>query len=138
MRCEPVLTAAPSWQITGTAAMMKRLAVASLFLALSCLGASASTCNVSEFLLYAPSGVQVPDLDSLVMDQSPVTTSGTSAQSTAFSGNTKMIQISCDTQSAMAYGTNPTATTSNMTIPAGMFVYFKVSGSKKVAFILRP
>jgi hypothetical protein len=118
--------------------MMKRLAVASLFLALSCLGASASTCNVTEFLLYAPSGVQVADLDSLVMDQAPITTSSTTAQSAAFSGDTKMIQISCDTQSAMAYGTNPTATTSNMTISAGLFIYFKVSGGKKVAFILRP
>jgi hypothetical protein len=117
---------------------MKRVAVASLFLALSCLGAMASTCNVTEFPLYAPAGVQVADLDSLVTDQSPITTSGTTAQSAAFSGDTKMIQISCDTQSAMAYGTNPTATTSSMTIPAGSFIYFKVSGGKKVAFILRP
>jgi hypothetical protein len=130
--------AAPCRRITGTAAMMKRLAAASLFLALSCLGAFASTCNVTEFLLYAPGGVQVADLDSLVTDQSPITTSGTTAQSAAFSGDTKMIQISCDTQSAMAYGSNPTATTSNMTIPAGSFIYFKVTGGKKVAFILRP
>jgi hypothetical protein len=118
--------------------MMKRLLAASLFLALSSLGASASTCNVTEFLLYAPSGVQVADLDSLVTDQSPITTSGSSAQSAAFNGDTKMIQISCDTQSAMAYGSNPTATTSSMTIPAGSFIYYKVTAGKKVAFILRP
>jgi hypothetical protein len=118
--------------------MMKRLAVASLFLALSCLGALASTCNVTEFLLYAPAGVQIADLDSLKVDQSPITTSSTTAQSAAFGGDTKMIQISCDTQSAMSYGANPTATTSNMTIPAGLFIYYKVTAGNKVAFILRP
>ena len=118
--------------------MMKRLFAASLLLVLSCLGAMASTCNVTEFRLYAPSGVQIADLDALVTDQSPITTSGSSAQSAAFSGDAQMIQISCDTQSAMAYGTSPTATTSNMTIPAGLFVYYKVTGGKKVAFILRP
>lgn len=117
---------------------MKRLLVAGLLLALSCASALASTCNVTEFLLYAPSGVQIADLDSLVTDQSPITTSGSSAQSAAFSGDTKMIQISCDTQAAMAYGSSPAATTSNMTIPAGAFIYFKVTGGKKVAFILRP
>lgn len=118
--------------------MLKRLLAASLFLGLSCAASLASTCNVTEFLLYAPSGVQIADLDALIADQTPVTTSGSSAQSAAFSGDTKMIQISCDTQSAMAYGSNPTATTSNMTIPAGAFIYFKVTGGKKVAFILRP
>ena len=46
--------------------MMKRLFAASLLLVLSCLGAMASTCNVTEFRLYAPSGVQVADLDALV------------------------------------------------------------------------
>lgn len=117
---------------------MKRLVAAiAVLLGLSC-PALASTCNVTEFLLYAPGGVQIADLDSLVTDQSPITTSSSSAQSAAFSGDTKMIQISCDTQSAMAYGSNPTATTSKMTIPAGLFVYYKVSGGNKVAFILRP
>jgi hypothetical protein len=117
---------------------MKRFLAASLFLALSCASGFASTCNVTEFLLYAPGGVQVADLDALVVDQAPITTSGTSAQSAAFAGDTKMIQISCDTQSAMAYGSSPTATTSNMTIPAGAFIYYKVTAGKKAAFILRP
>lgn len=117
---------------------MKRLICAGLFLVLSCATALASTCNVTEFPLYAPSGVQVADLDALVADQSPISTSGSSAQSAAFSGDTQLIQISCDTQSAMAYGSNPTATTSNMTIPAGLIIYYRVKGGKKVAFILRP
>jgi len=102
------------------------------------LGAIASTCNVTEFLPCAPAGVQIADLDSLVTDQIPITTSDSSAQSPAFGSDTKMIQISCDTQSAMAYGSNPSATTSNMTIPAGLFLYYSVTSGKKVAFILRP
>lgn len=116
---------------------MKRLLLA---LAILLLPAQvlASTCNVTEFRLYAPGGVQVADLESLVTDQTPVTTSGSSAQSAAINGDTKLVQISCDTQSAMAYGANPTATTSNQTIPAGVFIYFGVAPGKKLAFILRP
>jgi hypothetical protein len=117
---------------------MKRFLATIILLGLSITSAAASTCNVTEFLLSAPSGVQIADLDALIVDQSPITTSGASAQSAAFAGDTKMIQISCDTQSAMAYGANPTATTSNMTIPAGSFIYYKVTAGKKVAFILRP
>jgi len=116
---------------------MKRLALA-LALLLLPTAAFASSCNVTEFRLYAPSGVQIADLESMVTDQSPVTTSGSSAQSAAFSGDTKMIQVSCDTQAAMAYGTSPTATTNNQVIPAGLPIYFAVAGGKKVAFILRP
>lgn len=116
---------------------MKRFLLA-LALLLFPAQAFASTCNVTEFLLYAPGGVQIADLDSLVTDQTPITTSATTAQSAAFSGDTKMIQVSCDTQAAMAYGSNPTATTSNMTIPVGSMIYWKVTGGKKVAFILRP
>ncbi|MCK1445440.1 hypothetical protein IVB43_23935 [Bradyrhizobium sp. 48] len=116
---------------------MKRLLLA-LALLLLPAQAFASSCNVTEFRLYAPSGVQVADLESLVTDQTPVTTSGTSAQSAALSGDTKLIQVFCDTQSAMAYGASPTATTNNMPIAAGGTIYFAVAGGKKVAFILRP
>lgn len=120
--------------------MLKRLLAASLFLALSCAGVMASTCNVTEFRLYAPGGVQIADLDSKTADQSPITTSGSSAQSETFSGDTQMIRVWCDTQSAAAYDgtTNPTATTNNMPISAGTSEYFKVTGGKKIAFILRP
>lgn len=116
---------------------MKRLLLAIALLLLPAQ-AFASTCNVTEFRLYAPSGVQVADLENLVTDQTPVTTSGSSAQSAAFNGDTKMIQVSCDTQSAMAYGSSPTATTSNMTIPVGVIIYWAVKSGQKVAFILRP
>lgn len=117
--------------------MLKRFAVA-LLLLLVPAAAFASSCNVTEFRLFAPSGVQVADLESFVTDQSPITTSGTSAQSAALNGDTKLAQVFCDTQSALAYGTNPTATTNNMPIAAGSTIYFAVTGGKKFAFILRP
>jgi hypothetical protein len=119
---------------------MKYLLSALLVLALSTASAFASSCNVTEYRLYAPSGVQIADLDSLVADQAPVTTSGTSAQSASLSADTGIVQLFCDTQSAFAYGSNPTATTSNQVIGAGATIYYKVTGSagRKIAFILRP
>jgi hypothetical protein len=117
--------------------MMKRLFAAAFLLAVSCSGASASSCNVTEFSLTADAGVQVARTPPLV-DQAPITTSGTTAQSLAFSGDTKMVRVWCDTQSAVAWGTNPTATTNNMPLSAGVAEYFQVAPSTKAAFILRP
>jgi hypothetical protein len=116
---------------------MKRLLLAITLLLLPAQ-AFASSCNVTEYRLYAPAGVQVADLESLVTDQAPITTSGTSAQSAALNGDTRLVQVFCDTQSAMAYGANPTATTNNQVIAAGATVYFAAAGGKKLAFILRP
>lgn len=117
--------------------MLKRLLAAAFLLGLSCGWAFASSCNVTEFSLTADAGVQVARTPPLV-DQAPITTSGTSAQSAAFSGDTKMIRAWCDTQSAIAFGANPTATTNNMPLSAGVGEYFQVLPSTKAAFILRP
>lgn len=115
--------------------MMKRLAAASLFLALSCLGASAANfCYVSEFYLTADSGVQVARQPSLV-DQAPVSVSATSAQSAAFSGDTKLIRIECDTIVSFVIGANPTATASNARMAASAPEYFQVKAGQIVAFI---
>lgn len=115
---------------------MKRLLLAlSIFLIPA--QALASSCNVTEFSLIAPGGVQVAQMPPLV-DQTPVTTSGTSAQSSAFSDGTKMIRAWCDTQSAIVIGANPTATTNNMPMGAGAGEYFNVTPGHKAAFILRP
>lgn len=121
---------------------MNRLLAAGLLLILSCASAFASSCNVTEYSLYAPGGAQVADLDHLITDQTPITTSAASAQSAALSGDTRMVQIFCDTQAAFAYGTNPTATTNNQVVPASTTVYYaangSLSGGRKLAFILRP
>lgn len=115
---------------------MKRLLLA-LALLLLPAQAFASSCNVTEFSLSAPGGVQVAQMPPLV-DQTPITTSGTSAQSSAFSGDTKMIRAWCDTQSAIVIGANPTATTNNMPMSAGAGEYLNVIPGQKAAFILRP
>lgn len=124
-------------ETTGDFAMLNRLLAACLLLALSVTGALASSCNVTEFPLVAEAGVQVAQMPPLV-DQTPVTTSGTSAQSAAFSGDTKMARFWCDTQSAVAVGANPTSTVNNMPLPAGVMEYFRVQPGQKAAFILRP
>lgn len=115
---------------------MKRLLLAIALLLLPAQ-AFASSCNVTEFSLSAPGGVQVAQMPPLV-DQAPITTSGTSAQSSAFGDSTKMIRAWCDTQSAIVIGSNPTATTNNMPMSAGVGEYLNVIPGQKAAFILRP
>jgi hypothetical protein len=118
---------------------MKRLAAAAFILALSCVGASAATCVVTEFSLFAPGGVQVAKMPPLVTPQN-ITVTGTSAQSAALSSDTKMIRAWCDTQSAIEIGTNPTASVTVSTpLSAGLAEYFNVDpAGQKAAFILRP
>lgn len=115
---------------------MKRLLLAIAVLLLPAQ-AIASSCNVTEFPLIAEANVQIAQTPPLV-DQTPITTSGTSAQSAAFGGDTKMARFWCDTQSAVAVGANPTATTNNMPLSAGVPEYFRVQPGQKAAFILRP
>lgn len=118
---------------------MNRLIAACLLLILSCAGASAATCVVTEFSLFAPGGVQVAKMPPLVTPQN-ITVTGTSAQSAALTGDTKMIRAWCDTQSAIEIGTNPTASATVSTpLSAGLAEYFNVDPvGQKVAFILRP
>jgi hypothetical protein len=118
---------------------MTRLFAACLLLVLSSAGVSAATCVVTEFSLYAPGGVQVAKMPPLTTPQN-ITVTGTSAQSAAFSLDTKMIRAWCDTQSAIEIGTNPTASATVSTpLSAGLAEYFNVDpAGQKAAFILRP
>ncbi len=56
-------------------------------------------------------------------------------QSTAFNSTTRYISIGTDSTCSIAFGDNPTATTSNRRLPANFFGYFPVSGGQKVSFI---
>lgn len=116
---------------------MKRFIFGLLAMAGLSAPAMASSCNVSEFPLQINAGVQVAMVPPLV-DQSPITTSSTSAQSAAFGPNTGMVRVWCDTQSAVAFGASPTATTNNMPLAAGSAEYFDIVQGQKAAFILRP
>lgn len=61
--------------------------------------------------------------------------SGTSAQSSAFNTNTRFVQLHTDAICSIAFGSNPTATTSNMRLPADSTIYFAVKPGDKVAAI---
>lgn len=69
-------------------------------------------------------------------DQS-VTTSGTSAQSTAFGTDTTLVMVSTPPSQAVAcvFGLNPTALVTSPRLPAGQVFFFGVRKGYKVAFI---
>ena len=119
---------------------MNRILAACLLLIISCAGAEAASCVVTEFQLFAPGGVQVAKMPPLATPQN-VTVTGASAPSAAFGSDTKMIRAWCDTQSAIEIGTNPTASATVSTpLSAGLAEYFNVEpvSGLKAAFILRP
>lgn len=110
---------------------MKRLLAALGFLAISVLPAAATNfCYVTEFPDAAQPVALMPPLA-----DTQVTVSITSAQSAAFAGSTKIARVSCDTTVSAAYGSSPTALTTNMRIPANVPEYFYVQPGMKFAFI---
>jgi hypothetical protein len=64
-----------------------------------------------------------------------VTTSGTSAQSSATQGTTTIVQLYADQDCYVAFGSNPTATTSTMFLPLGQILYVGVTPGHKIAVI---
>ena len=118
---------------------MNRFLAACLLLILSTAGASAASCVITEFPLFAPGGVQVAKIPQIGTPQN-ITVTGVSAQSASLSGDTKMVRLWCDTQSAFEYGSNPTASATVSTpLSAGLAEYFNVDPvGQKVAFILQP
>jgi len=68
---------------------------------------------------------------------SPITSSGSSQQSTAFAPSTVLVRIHTDGIISYAWGTNPTATTSSARMAANQTEYFGVPPgfSHKIAVI---
>ena len=66
-----------------------------------------------------------------------VTTSASSAQSSAFNANTQFIAISTPAAQAVAclFGANPTALVTSLRLPANSIVFFGVKPGQKVALI---
>ena len=64
-----------------------------------------------------------------------VSSSGTSAQSAAFADNIYYVRVVADAACHIEFGSNPTATTSKVYVPADDIEYFKVSPGEKVAVI---
>lgn len=64
-----------------------------------------------------------------------VNSSGSSAQSSAFSANIEYVRIIPDADCHIEFGVNPTATTSTIFMESKTSEYFKVSPGEKVAVI---
>ena len=69
-------------------------------------------------------GLSAPQEPALV-DQTPLSIGG-AVQSAAFQASTKVIRVHCDAICSIAFGTNPTATTSNKRLAANQTEYFGV------------
>ena len=63
------------------------------------------------------------------------TTSGSSAQSTAFDSQTRFIRVISDVNVRISIGGNPTALATDIAIRADSPEYFGVSAGSKIAFI---
>lgn len=70
-----------------------------------------------------------------VVEQTPVVIGAGSLQSAAFDAATTVVRIHTDAICSIAFGTNPTATTSTMRLPADTTEYFAVKFGQKVAVI---
>ena len=78
----------------------------------------------TRFIEYGGSGMLTKDVpvipaDQFIVEQSAITATGTSAQSAAVNAGTGLVIVDSDEQVYCSYGTNPTATTNSLRIPAG-------------------
>lgn len=89
---------------------------------------------VTEFERPRNQWVDIANAPPLV-DQTPVVIGAGSLQSAAFNAKTAMIRVETDSICSIAFGTNPTATTSNMRMNANDCEYFSVSPNMKIAVI---
>jgi hypothetical protein len=118
----------------GILIMRLKILLAALFALAAQPAFAVNFCYVTEFPLQVDGSVQVALTPPLV-DQTAITVSAASAQSAAFGPGTGMARISCDTTVSAAFGSNPTATTSNMRLPANVPEYFRVRPGQRAAFI---
>ena len=65
-----------------------------------------------------------------------VTIGTSSAQSAAFAATTKVVRLSSNNNCFLAFGSNPTATTSSTYLAANTDEVFKIDGGMKIAAIV--
>lgn len=72
-----------------------------------------------------------------IVEQSPITTSGSNQQSAAFNAATSLVRIHTDGIMSFSFGTNPTASTSTARMAANQTEYFGVQpgSAMKIAVI---
>lgn len=99
------------------------------------------TVNVTQFAGLANPGrwrpwssqIQAPDASG--MSSENVTSSGTSAQSTAMAASTRIVRVATDTTVRIEIGDNPTATSASMRLLADTVEYYGILPTQKVAVI---
>lgn len=87
---------------------------------------------------YAPhlvAGNMLPAVEMPPIAEQVVAIGGTSTASSAFNTLTKVVRLHTDAICSVAFGADPTATTSTMRLSAGSTEYFEVTPGQKVAVI---
>lgn len=64
-----------------------------------------------------------------------VSVGAASAQSAVFGATTRVVRVAASTDCHIAFGTNPTATTTSTYLPAGAVDYFAVEAGQRAAVI---
>ena len=93
----------------------------------------ANTVNIAQFQSI-PTDIQIVEGNDAMVSEN-VTSSATSAQSTALKPTTRIVRIATDTTVRVAFGSNPTATSTDMRVLADTAEYFGVQPGTKVAVI---
>lgn len=123
----------------------KILAAVSLALLFVCHPALAAKLYISEYgsvgtAVYATGGsggvLQIAKEPAL--PQTPVNFTSTATSSAPFGANTHFILILCDTQCSWRVGTSPTATTSDMLLPALTYWVTGVDAGQTISVISNP
>jgi len=91
------------------------------------------TVNISFHSVKDDSGIQVANMPPLLSEN--VTSSGTSAQSSAAPAYSEVVRVAPDTTVRILTGTDPTALASSVRMKADTVEYFTVKVGDKVAVI---
>lgn len=113
--------------------MFKRTFLALIGLLLSGAQVFAATLYISEFSIGATAATQVAKQPEITTQT--VSIGGTSTQSAAFNGNTRLIRVHTDTICSIKIGSNPTASTTTARMAADQTEYFEVNPGDKIAVI---
>jgi len=92
-----------------------------------------ATVFISEYPGGLPMGSQAPPEPPLAEQTVPI--GGTSAQSQAFGGGTKLIRLHVDAPCSILIGEDPTARTSNKRLAANQTEFFNVQPGHRLAVI---
>lgn len=91
---------------------------------------------ITEYKAGSFAGIQAPIADGTQVAQGQVAVGGVSNQSAAFSGDTRLIEVTCnEIVSIRVGGTNPVATINDTRFFAGRVSYYVVNPGDKLAVI---